>query len=101
MQNHPAMHHATPHDLQERQTPMTTLPPPLADLNALPPMLDLVTAGRLLGIGRTTAYKLAQSGTFPVPVLRIGSGYKVPSAPLHALLTNPSPTPPRRAARAR
>lgn len=74
---------------------MATLPPPV-DLNSLPPMLDLLAAARLLGIGRTTAYKLVREGTFPVPVLRIGSGFKVPSAPLRALLTNPSPAPARR-----
>lgn len=73
---------------------MTTLPP--SDLNSLPPVLDLLQAARLLGIGRTTAYKLAREGTFPVPLIRIGASYKVPTAPLRALLTNPSPTPPRR-----
>ena len=79
---------------------MATLPPPV-DLNSLPPMLDLLQAARLLGIGRTTAYQLARTGQFPVPVLRIGASYKVPTAPLRALLTNPSPTPTRRTARSR
>ena len=53
---------------------------------ALPPVLDIVTAGRLLGIGRTTAYQLARNGQFPVPVLRIGGGYRVPTAPLLTVL---------------
>jgi excisionase family DNA binding protein len=79
---------------------MATLPPP-PDLNALPPVLDLRQAARLLGIGRTTAYKLAREGTFPVPLIRIGASYKVPAAPLRALLTNPSPTPVRRTTRSR
>lgn len=59
---------------------------PLPDPRALPPTLDIVTAGRLLGIGRTTAYQLARHGQFPVPVLRIGSSYRVPTAPLLSLL---------------
>ena len=79
---------------------MATLPPPV-DLDTLPPMLDLMTAAGLLGIGRTTAYHLARTGRFPVPVLRIGASYKVPTAPLRALLTNPSPTPARRTTRTR
>ncbi|MBS2966561.1 helix-turn-helix domain-containing protein [Actinocrinis puniceicyclus] len=53
---------------------------------SLPPTLDIVTAGRLLGIGRTTAYQLARHGRFPVPVLRVGGSYRVPTAPLLALL---------------
>lgn len=56
------------------------------DPRALPHALDIVTAGRLLGIGRTTAYHLARQDQFPVPVLRIGRGYRVPTAPLLALL---------------
>ena len=63
-----------------------TRPTPPPDLGALPPALDIVTAGRLLGIGRTTAYQLARHNQFPVPVLRIGHGYRVPTAPLLALL---------------
>lgn len=77
---------------------MATLP--LPDLDSLPPVLDLLQAARLLGIGRTTAYKLAREGAFPVPLIRIGASYKVPAAPLRALLTNPSPTPARRNTRA-
>lgn len=66
--------------------------PSLSDLASLPPVLDIVTAGRLLGIGRTTAYQLAHHGRFPVPVLHIGGGYKVPTTPLLALLGIDTPT---------
>ncbi|MBS2966346.1 helix-turn-helix domain-containing protein [Actinocrinis puniceicyclus] len=59
---------------------------PLPDPRTLPPTLDIVTAGRLLGIGRTTAYQLARHGRFPVPVLRVGGSYRVPTAPMLALL---------------
>jgi hypothetical protein len=38
---------------------------------------DLVTAGSVLGIGRTTAYHLARTGAFPIPILRVGNRYMV------------------------
>ena len=47
---------------------------------ALPPVLDLPTVARLLGIGRTNAYRLAASGGLPFPVLRIGTQWRVPTA---------------------
>lgn len=43
---------------------------------------DLPTAASVLGIGRTKAYDLARRGEFPVPVLRVGGTYVVPTAPL-------------------
>ncbi|MEV4471243.1 helix-turn-helix domain-containing protein [Nonomuraea sp. NPDC049504] len=49
-------------------------------------MISLLAAARLLGIGRTTAYRLAKSGMFPCPVLRIGGRYAVPRRGLRALL---------------
>lgn len=57
---------------------------PLADL---PPVIDLVSAAGLLGLGRTTAYKLVRTGEWPTPVIRIGRLIKVPTAPLRDLLT--------------
>jgi hypothetical protein len=57
-----------------------------AEIRALPAVLDLVTAGRALGIGRTKAYQLARSGIFPCRVLRVGSSYLVPAADLLTLL---------------
>jgi hypothetical protein len=52
---------------------------------------DLVTAGALLGMGRTKAHELARTGRFPVPVLRHGRRYLVPVAPiLHLLQLEPS-----------
>lgn len=52
----------------------------------LPPTVDIPTAGSILGIGRTTAYALAARNEFPVPVLRIGSKLRVPTARLFELL---------------
>src|SRR5262245_44095565 len=42
------------------------------DLESLPPTLDLVTAAKILGIGRTKAYDLAKRGQFPVHTIRVG-----------------------------
>jgi excisionase family DNA binding protein len=50
------------------------------ELLTLPATIDVVTAARALGIGRTTAYQLARAGEFPVPVLRLGTRYRVPTA---------------------
>ncbi|QWF81059.1 helix-turn-helix domain-containing protein [Amycolatopsis sp. CA-230715] len=47
---------------------------------------DLMTAARILGIGRTTAYTLARTGTFPVPAVRVGRSYRIAVAPLVELL---------------
>jgi len=56
------------------------------ELLRLPAITDLVTAGRALGIGRTRAFELARRGAFPVPVLRVGVTWRVPTAPLLYLL---------------
>lgn len=55
-------------------------------LRALPPVLTLEEAATLLGIGRTSAYTLAKNEAFPVPVLRIGKLYRVPTPGLLAAL---------------
>ena len=47
---------------------------------------DLRTAGSVLDIGRTKSFELVRRGEFPVPVLRLGSTYRVPVAPLMRLL---------------
>lgn len=66
--------------------PTSTLAATFAEIAALPVMVDLLTAGRMLGIGRTTAYKLARDGEFPCPVVRVGGVYKVPTVGLLRLL---------------
>ncbi|WP_067186644.1 helix-turn-helix domain-containing protein [Microtetraspora niveoalba] len=57
-----------------------------ADLGNLPAVIDVVTAGRLLGFGRTKAYRLAKNGEFPCRVLRVGRSYLVPTREVWALL---------------
>jgi len=56
------------------------------EVAALPVVIDLVTAARALGMGRTSAYEAARRGDFPVPVMRVGRRYRVVTAHLHALL---------------
>lgn len=62
-------------------TPMTT-----QELLALPATVDLVTAGRAFGVGRTTAYTLARSGEFPCRVIRAGKAYRAVTADLLRVL---------------
>ncbi len=64
-------------------------------LNALPSVVSLETAARALGIGRTKAYQLAKTDEFPCRIIRVGTGYHIPTAELLTLLGIP-PTPPDR-----
>jgi predicted DNA-binding transcriptional regulator AlpA len=57
-----------------------------AELLSLPASIDLLTAARALGIGRTTAYQLARAGEFPVKVLRLGTRYRVATSALLVVL---------------
>ena len=50
------------------------------------PTVSVAVAAAWLGIGRTTAYRLAAEGGLPVSVVRIGSSLRVPTAPLLRLL---------------
>ncbi|MFD8493879.1 hypothetical protein [Amycolatopsis sp. NPDC059657] len=63
-------------------------PPPwsCASLLALGVTTDLLTAARILCVGRTKAYQLAKSGDFPVPATRIGRRYVVAVAHIAELL---------------
>lgn len=63
------------------------------DLQALGATTDVVTAGKFLGISRNTAYRLARRGAFPLPLIRAGAQYRVPTAALIAAL-HPQPTEP-------
>ena len=69
-----------------------------AELLALPVAVDLTTAARALGLGRSTAYELARHRAFPCRVLQVGSSYRVPTAELLRVLgispTDHEQTPP-------
>jgi hypothetical protein len=61
------------------------------ELLRLPVSVDLTTAGRAFGLGRTKAFELARQGLFPVRVLRVGVKYRVPrSAIFEALGIDPA-----------
>jgi hypothetical protein len=59
---------------------------PISELDSLPAAIDLLTAARALGLGRTKAYDLARRGEFPCRVFRVGDTYRVPTIALLELL---------------
>ena len=74
----------TTHD--EQSMPRHTGGMSRAELLALPVTVDIGTATRALGLGRSTGYDLARRGEFPCRVLRLGSSYRVPTADLLRVL---------------
>jgi excisionase family DNA binding protein len=53
------------------------------------PTVDVALAGRVLGVGRSAAYRAARDGS--LPSFRIGSQYRVPTAKLREMLGLPAP----------
>lgn len=65
------------------------------ELFSLPVSVDLPTAGRAFGVGRTKSFELAQVGEFPCRVIRVGNKYRVPrSALFEALGVDPATSRP-------
>lgn len=58
----------------------------IGNLQNFPVTVDLMTAARALGIGRTKAYELARAGEFPCRIIRIGDLYRVATADLIRVL---------------
>ncbi len=58
------------------------------ELRSLPAAIDLPTAGRALGIGRSKIYELARSGGLPqgISVILLGNQYRVVTADLLRVL---------------
>lgn len=56
------------------------------EVRALPAVIDVPTAARLLGVGKSAAYELVRTGGWPTPVVRLGKLIRVPSAPLLQLI---------------
>jgi len=69
--------------------------PLLRDAADLPPTLDVVEAGRWLGISRNTAYRLAKEGRFPVRTLHIGQQRRVATGDLMEYLNIPTAVRPQ------
>jgi predicted DNA-binding transcriptional regulator AlpA len=63
------------------------------ELLALPATVDVPTAAKVLGIGRSLAYQLIRTDEWPTPILRIGKLIKIPTAALLKLVDQPW-TPP-------
>jgi excisionase family DNA binding protein len=55
------------------------------------PTVDVIAAGRILGIGRNAAYKARESGE--IPSIKVGGKYRVPTAKLREMLGLPSQIP--------
>lgn len=60
------------------------------ELTQLPPLVDLPTAARVLGIGRTLAYELVKAERWPTTVLRVGKLIRIPTAALVRLVDDSS-----------
>lgn len=56
------------------------------ELAALPALLDVPTAAKVLGIGRSLAYDLVRRGEWPTQVLHVGKLIKIPTQPLIRLV---------------
>ena len=59
------------------------------ELDELPPVLDVPTAAKVLGIGRSLAYELVRRGEWPTTVLHVGKLIKIPREPLIRLIEDP------------
>ena len=60
-----------------------------AEMNALPALVDIPTAAKVLGIGRSLAYELVRRGEWPTEVLHLGRLIKIPTDPLLQLIGQP------------
>lgn len=58
--------------------------------------VDVVVAGRALGVGRNVAYREAKAGC--IPTIKVGSQLRVPTAPLREMLKLPTASPDKVAA---
>lgn len=56
------------------------------ELRKLPAAVDIETAARAFGLGRTTAYALARTDSFPCQLIRAGKAYRVITADLLRVL---------------
>ena len=51
-------------------------------------LLSVDEAAILLGITRSTAYRAIRTGTFPVPIIKLGGRFRVPRTALMRLIEN-------------
>ncbi len=55
-------------------------------IRALGTVTTVPVAAAIFGLSRSVAYDLVKAGTFPVPVLRFGSRYRIPVAAILTVL---------------
>lgn len=55
------------------------------------PAIDVMTAAKVLGLGRSGAYRAVKDGT--LPTFKIGGQYRVPTAKLREMLGLPKQDP--------
>lgn len=56
-------------------------------------MVNVETAGKMLGISRATAFSLARHDALPVPVFRVGHQLRVSREALEELVSRRKPAP--------
>lgn len=59
------------------------------EIRQWPAVVDIATAGAAFRIGRTTAYELAEAGTFPVAAFKVGRRWRVATESILAALAAP------------
>ncbi|MFF5992601.1 hypothetical protein [Prauserella flavalba] len=64
--------------------------PTLSEVRQWPATVDVVTAGKALGLGRNASYDAVRQGEFPVRVIKIGHRYRVVTSELVSLLDTAS-----------
>lgn len=69
---------------------MRTTAVTLDELKDWPPLVSVTDAGRALGIGISTSYNLIRTGSFPVPVVKVGDRNKVRTVDLVRFLGEPA-----------
>ncbi|RNH99694.1 DNA-binding protein [Micromonospora aurantiaca] len=66
-------------------------------IRALGAVTDVATVGEIFGLSRSSAYELARGNRLPVPVLRVGSRYRISVAAILTVLgvptEHPAPSP--------
>lgn len=65
--------------------------PDFVQEKAVPATISLAEAALILGIAKSTAWLLHQQGTFPVPVLRVGTRIRVVKIHLQQFLETGEP----------
>ncbi len=57
-----------------------------SEIDALPAVVDVSTAARVMGLSRNAAYELVRTNSWPTPVFRLGKLIRIPTAPMLELL---------------